>query len=141
MSADRAIVGTDTSLLGRRDRVVRGAIACALGLTAMLTFVLYRISPFMPGCLFHKITGVSCLTCGMTRSLEASSHGSIRAAFEFHLMGPLVFAGIIALCIVSAAEASTGRRIVKSMEWHRHALRGFITVWIVYGVIRMIVEL
>jgi len=41
-------------------------------------------------CVFHKITGLPCLFCGMTRSLQNCLTGNICEALNFHLFGPLV---------------------------------------------------
>jgi Protein of unknown function (DUF2752) len=41
-----------------------------------------------PRCMFHEITGLPCVTCGMTRSAIAFFHGHILAALKWN---PLVF--------------------------------------------------
>lgn len=47
-------------------------------------------------CPFHNLSGVPCPGCGLTRSFVCLAHGQIAAAFEFHPLGPLLFAGAIA---------------------------------------------
>jgi hypothetical protein len=47
-----------------------------------------------PRCVFHDITRLPCVTCGMTRCGIQFFHGHLLAAFEWN---PLVFA---ALCLV-----------------------------------------
>ncbi len=47
-------------------------------------------------CPFHNVTGVPCPGCGLTRSFVCLAHGQIAAAFEFHPLGPLLFAGAVA---------------------------------------------
>ena len=42
-----------------------------------------------PRCIFHEITGLPCVTCGMTRSVIAFFHGHFFAALKWN---PLVFA-------------------------------------------------
>lgn len=42
-------------------------------------------------CLFNKITGLPCLTCGLTRSFSLTSHGDFTSAFRMHLLGPVLF--------------------------------------------------
>ena len=42
-----------------------------------------------PRCVFHQLTGLPCITCGMTRSAIAFFHAHFLAAFEWN---PLVFA-------------------------------------------------
>src|SRR6476660_9684854 len=48
-----------------------------------------------PRCAFHDLTGLPCLTCGMTRSAIQFFHGNFLAALRWN---PLIFAG---LCFIS----------------------------------------
>lgn len=66
----------------------------------------------MPGCLFHRITGLPCLLCGMTRSLAATTHGHLGEAFRMHLLGPPFFLLVSAVSIALAAEFILSRRIL-----------------------------
>jgi hypothetical protein len=50
-------------------------------------------------CPFHNWTGIPCPGCGMTRSFVSLAHGQIGAAFEYHPLGPLLFAGAIAVVL------------------------------------------
>ena len=123
-------------------RLGRVGLGMALAVAAGSTLFLQSVGALLPACLFHELTGVSCLTCGLTRSLEAASHGNISTALQFHLLGPFILAGIVTACIALFAEALTGKRVVR----FRHGrglqmLLGFAAVWIVYGVTRAIVEL
>ena len=97
----------------------------------------------LPSCLFREMTGISCLTCGLTRALEAASHGRLQAAVQFHLLGPFVLAGMVVLALVWVAEASTGKRLLYFREASRQRLvfLGVVVIWMVYGACRMIVEL
>ena len=78
-----------------------------------------------PGCLFHRITGLPCLLCGMTRSLAATAHGHLGEAFRMHLLGPPFFIVVSALSAALAAEFIFSRRILprpgerawKSIGW------------------------
>lgn len=78
-----------------------------------------------PGCLFHRITGLPCLLCGMTRSLAATAHGHLGEAFRMHLLGPPLFVVISAVSVALAAEFMFSRRILprprerawKSIGW------------------------
>jgi hypothetical protein len=49
-----------------------------------------------PRCLFHDVTGLPCLTCGMTRSTIAFLHGDFLTALRWN---PLVFSALCALLI------------------------------------------
>lgn len=65
-----------------------------------------------PGCLFHRVTGLPCLLCGMTRSLAATSHGRLAEAFRYHLLGPPLFLMILAITLGSFLERALGRRVL-----------------------------
>jgi uncharacterized protein DUF2752 len=51
-----------------------------------------------PVCIFHQLTGLPCMTCGMTRCAIQFFHGQFLAALKWN---PLVFA---ALCGVMAFD-------------------------------------
>src|SRR6266403_5906208 len=42
-----------------------------------------------PRCVFHELTGLPCITCGMTRSAIQFFHGNFLAALRWN---PLIFA-------------------------------------------------
>jgi hypothetical protein len=45
-------------------------------------------------CLFHRVTGITCPTCGLTRSWSALLHGQFKDAIQFHPLGPATFLGL-----------------------------------------------
>lgn len=55
-----------------------------------------------PRCLFHDLTGLPCVTCGMTRAAIQFFHGHFLAALRWN---PLVF---FALCTLSIFNAYSG---------------------------------
>ena len=52
-----------------------------------------------PRCAFHDLTGLPCVTCGMTRAAIQFFHGHFLAALGWN---PLVFATLCALSIFNA---------------------------------------
>lgn len=72
------------------------ALAVALGLlvASLLAFALYQRGPAglgLPGCLFHRLTGLDCPGCGMTRAAHAALHGRWEDAFRFNPVGMILF--------------------------------------------------
>lgn len=76
-----------------------------VGLIALTVaaFQLYQRGPFghswLPGCLFHRFTGLNCPGCGMTRAAYSTLHGRIGEAFRFNPLGmillPLACVGVV----------------------------------------------
>jgi len=68
-------------------------------------------------CGFKHLTGLPCLTCGLTRSLCHAVRGDWSQSLAYHPAGPLVALTLLVWMLWSAAEAYRGRPI-------REALRG-----------------
>ena len=53
---------------------------------------------WFPGCTFHRLTGLNCPGCGMTRAAHATLHGRLGEAFRFNPVGmillPLACVGV-----------------------------------------------
>jgi hypothetical protein len=126
--------------LTRRDRVVKACLALILAVAVASCFLLRHTLDLVPECVFRQLTGVSCLTCGLTRSLDAMAHGHVLTALQFHALGPFVLAGMIVACVACAAGALSGRRILRLQAWPRRVLLSFAVMWIVFGFVRMVVE-
>ncbi len=64
---------------------------------AVLVLVSVLVLPFLPklnySCLFHKLTGKPCLTCGITRSLQAALHGRLLLALRWNPFGFILVLG------------------------------------------------
>jgi len=72
-------------------------LAVSLGSLALAT-AWFALSLPWPRCAFHDLTGLPCVTCGMTRSAIQFFHGHFLAAWKWN---PLVFAF---LCGVTAFD-------------------------------------
>lgn len=66
---------------------------------AMSAWLLYQYGPtgagWLPRCLFHRLTGLACPGCGMTRAAHAALHGRICQAFRFNPLGMLVLPALV----------------------------------------------
>ncbi|HMD34772.1 MAG TPA: DUF2752 domain-containing protein [Vicinamibacterales bacterium] len=60
-------------------------------------------------CLWHRLTGYRCLTCGLTRSVCHALRGDWAGSFAYHPAGIVVLAAVVFWAMRSAAEASSGR--------------------------------
>lgn len=60
------------------------AVAIGAGIAVAVVYFLFDPleSPYMPQCLFKRLTGLSCPGCGSQRVLHALLHGDLAAAFR-----------------------------------------------------------
>ena len=83
----------------RGDRALAVVIG---GLVVLLAaVVLYQHGPssagWFPGCLFHRLTGLECPGCGMTRATYAALHGRFGEALRFNPLGMIVVPALVGL--------------------------------------------
>lgn len=62
----------------------------------------------LPACMFRRITGVPCGTCGSTRCVLAAGRGDIAEAF---LHNPFMFTVLAGMAIVLGLRLIAGRTI------------------------------
>ena len=74
------------------------AVVIGGGVVLLATFVLYQYGPssagWFPGCLFHRLTGLECPGCGMTRATYAALHGRFGEALRFNPLGMIVLTAL-----------------------------------------------
>jgi hypothetical protein len=95
-----------------REAELIGAGVIILSISFAYPYVEGFIGSVSPGCLMHRLTGIPCLLCGMTRSLAATAHGQFSDAFRLHLLGPPFFAVVLVATVLLAAEYALSRRIL-----------------------------
>ena len=62
-------------------------------------------------CPFRFFTGLPCPGCGLTRSFCAMSQGHFHDALTFHILGPVLFAGLLVGIPLVLAQGITRRRL------------------------------
>lgn len=96
--------------LAPRQRAERAAgaalFAGLLGLVAFLPAA--RPLPF-DVCLLHRLTGLQCLGCGLTRSIAHLLRGDLLASLRLHPAGPLVAAIVAGQSVRQGVEACLAR--------------------------------
>ncbi len=129
--------------LSRDQRIARGVLASVLLLGLLVLFLVPPDRLPLPRCVFHSITGHSCLTCGMTRSLHAVLHGQWAESLRYHLFGPAVFAGMLLLLPACAVEAIRGRKysLPGGRKTGLRVLGACAAVWLLYWGFRLAADL
>ncbi len=87
------------------------ALAALLGAAALADPA--RPLPF-DVCLFNRLTGLPCPTCGMTRAVCHAVHGHWARSVEEHPAGLILAAGLVGWMLWAAAEAWHGRPIAEA---------------------------
>ena len=127
--------------LSSGHRVIKGLLAAGLILgVAVIFLVPPERFPFIT-CEFQSLTGHSCLTCGMTRSLHALLQGDAAASLRYHLMGPAVLMMILLLAFAFSLEVLCGKRLeIDTGGRGRQVVLLFGITWLVYWGTRLVTE-
>lgn len=122
----------------RRRALLAGVLACA----AATVFLLPPEGLSSLSCGFRDLTGHSCLTCGLTRSLGALARGDLPSSLGYNLMGPPLYLGLLAAIATLCTNALRGRkRLPRAHAGIRKALILFALSWAIYGGLRLALEL
>ena len=62
-------------------------------------------------CLLHRLTGLDCPTCGLTRAVCHALQGDWSASLGFHPAGILVLVSVVSWTLWSSLEAWRGQAI------------------------------
>ncbi len=114
-----------------RDRAGWVALG-ALGL-ALAAYLLHQKGPsglpWLPGCMFHQFTGLSCPGCGMTRAAHAVLHGRFAEAFRFNPMGMI----LLPVAVVGTGIEMAGWIRGKPLPFRLNV--GAAGAWVLVGII------
>jgi hypothetical protein len=104
--------------------LVRAAAAGALLAAVVLPDRIARDGPVL--CLFRRVTGRPCPSCGLTRSWQAIGHGRIDDGVTAHPFGLLTMLAAIWL----ASDGSAARRLGDADRlWGHAAAAAWIGAW------------
>lgn len=87
-------------------------------------------------CPFHRVTGLWCPGCGMTRAFHHLLTGDVLGALSSNALLPLVLALGGYLCLAWAWPPLTGRRLTALNRVPAGAWAGLVALALVYGVLR-----
>lgn len=87
-------------------------------------------------CLFHRVTGYACPSCGTTRSIASILHGDLIDALLINPLGLIAFTGLLILPLIIVFDLISGKRyLVKLYEGTERMVRkpkiAFVLIFLV----------
>jgi hypothetical protein len=124
------------NILNQKDLLNRIVL---VGIILMMILCSFFIDPNkvnLTKCYFKQVTGLNCLTCGLTRSFYALMRFQFAQSFRFHLMGPILFGGLILILLTSIFEIILKKKFFKAMnpKYVNITISLFVTTWLIYWV-------
>jgi hypothetical protein len=117
----------------------------------LATFALFLFSTFFvkpekltfTKCLFRELTGLSCPTCGLSRSLYLASHIKFWESVRLHIMGPIIYLIVLLLFLKFSFEIFSRKElqliirpvVVKMM------IAVFASFWLGFWIFRLVSEI
>ncbi len=87
-----------------------GALFLSSALGASFVLPPRRPLPFDP-CLLHRLTGLPCPTCGLTRAVCLFAQGQWRDSLGMHPAGWLLFLSVLGALLWNGAESAAAREL------------------------------
>lgn len=87
---------------------IAGALALWVAMAALGRIYTHFTGADLDACLFHRLTGHPCPTCGTTRGLLALARGAWREAFAWN---PLMVAGMVVASMAATARLVSARSL------------------------------
>jgi len=88
-----------------------------VGIGAVIFFFNPSTHGFYPVCMFHKLTGLNCPGCGMTRALYALLHGNLMLALKDNVLFVFLLAFLATRGAKYFLRKSAGQFISPKMLW------------------------
>ena len=129
--------------LQSKDILKKAVWAFALLVILMVPVFLNPEKISYPACFFKSITGYSCLSCGLSRSLYEISHLHLVESIKFHLMGPIIYFALLFLFLKFSFETVSGKdiRIKAAPIITKITLLTFLCLWLCFGIFRFLSEI
>lgn len=124
--------------MSKMERSTKLAILVAMIVFCLLIIYIYvdpSASRLLPSCLFKRLTGYDCPSCGSQRALHILLNGGVKTAFWYNpfmfLVSPYVFA-----VIYSAIFDNRLARRIRPMVNSRIAVLLFMTFYFTWWIVR-----
>jgi len=97
-----------------------------------------RIAGIPDFCLFYRITGLPCPSCGLTRAFVCIGHGELQQSLHWHPIGWVVYGAVVLITLRAGATMLSGRPVLPLSGAATRAL-GWVSVCvlIVVGLARI----
>lgn len=107
--------------------------------TIFVLFLIYAIYYLLTGsfipCFFHKLTGLYCPGCGITRMIISILHFDLYQAFRFN---PLIFILVICAIFYQIVKLITFKLSTKEIHLNNYIYIGLLFITIIFGIARNI---
>src|SRR5262245_20347391 len=95
-------------------------------------------------CWIKAGTGLPCPGCGLTRSMSSAMRGMFAESWQFHPFGILILGFFICAAVMSMAPVlrkALARYIDSRPEGFGRIYGGFVTAFVVFGIVRVLLHL
>jgi hypothetical protein len=91
-------------------------------------------------CLFHATSGISCVGCGLTRSISCAIRGMAGWSFSYHPFGYVLLGWAAGKSVYCLLPRRAQKRIVAagSPIWFAALSKAVIAAFLVFGVARTV---